>query len=289
MEFIQKIAAFLMHYTWDIALGEYDESIITQTPNIFDKIHIIKNPYRKKWFADPFILKRDGTLIHLLVEEFDSDVSRGRIAHIEVDTDIWSITSCKIILELPTHLSFPAIYRIGPKVYVHPENSASGNSYIYEYDQDNDLLINPILLSDLPLNDAVIQEKSGEYIMTATENPTPNGNVMTILESHDFLGPYKKISEVVLKTRIARMAGYYLETKKGLLRPAQDCNGDYGKSVLFMKNYEEMSKLVPNNYRYSGIHTFNTGDGLFVIDLKKQDFPFVYKIRTLVKSLLHMQ
>lgn len=36
------------------------------------------------------------------------------------------IKECSIILDLPTHLSFPVIYNVDGEIYVHPENSASG-------------------------------------------------------------------------------------------------------------------------------------------------------------------
>lgn len=122
------------HYTWDIAYGIYSERIVTEGLKGI-KLHIVSNPYKNKWFADPFILEEDDENIQFLVEEFDYYVRRGRIARIMVDKKDNKIIECSIILDLPTHLSFPAIYRVDGEVFVHPENSASGSSYIYRYDR----------------------------------------------------------------------------------------------------------------------------------------------------------
>lgn len=281
----QKIAAYLMHNTWDLAIGFYEEDKISTKNGFISEAHIIKNPYSGKWFADPFILKRDNNIVHLLVEEFDKDVKRGRIARIEIDLEKKVISQCKIILDLPTHLSFPAIYYHEGNIYVHPENSKSGDSIMYLYDLNEDKLVCPRSLVNRPLADAIIRESNGQYEMTATEDPSPNGNVLLTFTSDSLLGPYQFKKKDSFSSNIARMAGKYLHTSNGDLRPAQDCNGDYGKAVLFMNEKEIVGKITPKGFKYSGVHTFNVGEGLFVIDLKKQDFPFVYFVRCMIKSL----
>ena len=44
------------------------------------------------------------------------------------------IKSKKIILELPTHLSFPCILREAGNIYIYPESAYSGKLDVYEYD-----------------------------------------------------------------------------------------------------------------------------------------------------------
>ena len=56
MGIFRNIKESLVHYTWDLAYFEYNSEIITHGVD-FRKIHIVKNPYNKKWFADPFILR----------------------------------------------------------------------------------------------------------------------------------------------------------------------------------------------------------------------------------------
>ena len=105
----------LAHYAWDIAYGVYSDKIVTEGLKGV-KLHIVRNPYKNKWFADPFILEEDDENIQFLVEEFDYSVGRGRIARLMVDKKDNKIIECSIILDLPTHLSFPAIYRVDGEV-----------------------------------------------------------------------------------------------------------------------------------------------------------------------------
>lgn len=275
---INKIKLFLLHYTWDLAYGRYDESVIKRGIN-WKTIHHVRNPYAKKWFADPFILEEDEHNLHLLVEEFDSDVRRGRIAHIIIDKQSEKITTCNIILDLPTHLSFPAIYRQGREIYVYPENSKSGSSFIYRYDLENERLVDPIMLVNKPLADAIIHYENGGYCMYATQDPEPNGNTLIKLYSDSLLGTYQEKSSCVYPSNCARMAGQILDTSFSVIRPAQDCNGAYGRAVWFMQDENIVSVLKPNCIKYAGIHTFNTMKSTYVIDFKKYDFPYLYYIK----------
>ena len=134
MRVLRNIKQKLAHYAWDIAYGVYSDRIVTEGLKGV-KIQIVKNPYKNKWFADPFILEEEEKCIQFLVEEFDYSVGRGRISRIIVAPKANKIIECYIILDLPTHLSFPSIYRLNGEIYVHPENSASGGSYIYRYDR----------------------------------------------------------------------------------------------------------------------------------------------------------
>ena len=60
MSILTKIKKKLAHYTWDLAYGEYTDDIIENGLKCIN-LHIIKNPFKKKWFADPFILKETKT------------------------------------------------------------------------------------------------------------------------------------------------------------------------------------------------------------------------------------
>ena len=83
MEFINKIKVKMLHYTWRIAYGHYDESIITQGIDV-SKLHIVKNPYKEKWFADPFILE-DNENSFDLVEWVLFDSATESVYEKEVD------------------------------------------------------------------------------------------------------------------------------------------------------------------------------------------------------------
>ena len=273
------IKEYLLHYTWDLAYGHFDSSVENDGVS-YDHLSIVKNPFKNKWFADPFILREELNELHLLVEEFDFGVGRGRIAHIIIDKLTNKITDCKIILEATTHLSFPAIYKVEGKFFVHPENAASGKSIIYEYDQEQDALVNPKVLIDEPLTDAIIHRVDALYEVVSTKNPNPNGNTLNFYRAESFFGPYTLADTFTYSSNTARMAGAFL----GNVRPAQNCNGAYGRSVVFYECDKVIKELKPSGVRYAGLHTFNTLNNTFVVDLKKYDFALLYYIKERIKN-----
>lgn len=280
MSYIKNL---LSHYTWEIAYGPYSDKIIDEGL-IRVPIHKVKNPYKKKWFADPFILEEDESTIQLLVEEFDYNVRKGRIARLVVNKSDNKIVECSIILELPTHLSFPVIYHYAGSIYVHPENSKSGASYIYRYDRSADKLVEPLLLINEPIADAIIRKDNGKYRMFATRCPDVNGCSLYEYSSEDLLGPYTYAKKHTFENKTARMAGMFLECKdRRIIRPAQDCFGGYGKAVILYDGHNPLCRIEPQIYKYAGIHTFNSLGDTFVIDYKKYDFPLIYRLSRLFK------
>ena len=277
----------LSQYIWTLAYGVYDESINLEGEfGYAGKLHYVINPYKKKWFADPFILRESDDKLELLVEEYDSDIKKGRIARIVINKQTDKIVACSIVLELPSHLSFPAIYRFDDKIFVHPENSASGVSTIYEYDLGNDKLINPVVLVNEPLTDAVIIKCGECYKMYATHVPTSCGNTLTEYQSDNFLGEYNKTKTITFQDNTARMAGAFLEYQGKLIRPAQDCNHDYGRAVVFYDGFTVIGDLRPKGLKYEGIHTFNRFGETFVVDLKKYQYAY---IRSLLKRVMSVK
>lgn len=280
---ILKIKQKIMHYSWDLAYGAYDEKI-TRDSLVGIKLNIVKNPFTNKWFADPFILGEDTHSIQFLVEEFDYSVGRGRIARLLVDKGDNEIKECNIILDLPTHLSFPVIYRVNDETFVHPENSESGRSFIYRYDRENDKLVEPRLMVDEPITDAIIRKEGDSFRMFATRVPESNGCILHEYRSVGLFGPYKHVYEERFDKNTARMAGMFLHGHNGIVRPAQDCYGDYGKAVIMYRGHKELCRIAPQSYKHAGIHTFNTLGKTFVIDIKKYDYPVIYKLIRMIKK-----
>jgi hypothetical protein len=272
-----------MHYTWDLAYGVYSDNIIREGLK-GKKLNIVKNPYPNKWFADPFILEEDSNNIQLLVEEFDYSIGRGRIARLLIEKKSNKIRECHIILDLPTHLSFPVIYRVNGIIYVHPENSASGTSYIYKYDRSADKLVEPKLMLEEPITDAIIRKDIDSYRLFATKIPNSNGCILHEYQSSSLFGPYKHVGQEQYGKNTARMAGMFLTAQNTIVRPAQDCFGDYGKAVIMYDGNKELCRIEPTSYKQAGIHTFNTLGNTFVIDIKKYDYPLIYKITRLIKK-----
>lgn len=282
---IQSIKEKLLHYTWDLAYGHYDESVLRDglKKGCFS---IVNNPYKNKWFADPFIYKDTPEQLELFVEEFDYSVGRGRIGHLIISKKSNKIDKLTILLEKATHLSFPVIYRKDGNVYVNPENSASGKSFMYRYDEELDKLVEPVEVISEPVTDAIIIEEDEKFVMYATKVPVPNGKELFVYQSDSFFGPYIYKESRVFDKAYARMAGKFIKMDDGqLLRPAQDCDGgDYGQAVHFMDGDRVVSSLTPLKLQYDGIHTFNALGNTFIVDLKRYDYQMVYRLKNLLKK-----
>lgn len=261
-------------------------------------IHWISNgKYEgKKWFADPFILDYDEKTIHLLVEEFDYQVHRGRIAKLTVDRNKWEVVECKIVLDLPTHLSFPFIWRKGEVVYVCPENYASGGWAMYRYNDEEERLEFEKLLLEEKLTDAILYTTNdNKHFILSTYIPTPNGKVLSVFQS---LGgaKFKKSQKITFYDNTARNAGTIFQYADYKVRPAQESNNIYGHALVFQKmeiidgkfHFTELCRIYSTHKRYNlGIHTYNQHTkGMAVIDVKGYRYPIVGKLIHKVSQIL---
>lgn len=112
-----------------------------------------------------------------------------------------------------------------------PENSASGSSIIYKYIKSTDELIPLKTIAKRPFTDAIIfNEGSTSYILS-TELPNPNGQQLNIFKFNEnvFEIESEPIQSVQFDNCRARNAGEIFICGNKIYRPAQDCNGRYGK------------------------------------------------------------
>ena len=235
----------------------------------------LKHFYHDRWFADPFILRVTDSEIVVFVEECPMDNPKGIICELVIDRKTMCLKKRYVMLELDTHLSYPAIIRHEGKVYVYPENGASGKLNIYEYDEVNHKLINPTCILDEAVADATIVEHKGRYYLSATQFPDTQKNAY-LYSAESFWGPFKRITEQPYQTdkKQSRQGGNFFEVYGCLYRPAQNCEIRYGAGLSIMNsnytstiNEKLVCQLMPTNKRYKlGLHTINFHNGLCVID-----------------------
>lgn len=256
----------------------------------------INSDYKDRWWADPFILDVNEKEIVLLVEEYKYSKNRGTIAELILDKNSLQVISDKEILVLDTHLSFPAIKRIGDKIFIYPENNRSGYLKMYEYDKTNHQLINGKIICNERLTDAIWTNIDGEDYILSTKEPLPNGNVLGVYKKKDnlFIHSY----DINFNENIARNAGDIFEVDGHLFRPAQECNDGYGHSISIQEiitehrhiQFKEINRLYSTHKKYNrGMHTLNEYKGFIVVDAKGYRYPywgrFVNKLRIFVKRL----
>lgn len=261
------------------------------------RIHWIHNGKYdgKKWFADPFILDYDENTINLLVEEFDYVIHRGRIAKISIERKNWTVKDCIILLDLDTHLSFPMIWHDNDIIYVCPENYHSGGWHLYRYNRQDEKLEYVKKLSDVYLTDATIWKDKDGYYLFSTFEPKPNGSELTIWHSTSFTGTYHKCQCVEFEENVGRNAGMLFQYNGKLIRPAQESNRTYGHSIVFQEvnlingifTFKEVFRYCSSHPIYdAGTHTFNTHNGMAVIDVKGYRYRRIAKAINLISRVL---
>ena len=258
--------------TWNIGFIQNSlESVLRGEPL---QVKWVKHQYKKSWFADPFILDVTDTEIHVLVEEFYEPIQRGRIARLIIDRNTYELKKSDLVLELPTHLSFPAIIRKDNKILIYPENGESGELNVYQYEPETNKCVKVKTILNEAVADAVIARIDGEEYLFCTKQPNPNGNLLDVyLKEAD--ETFVAREQHSFDEHVARMAGDFFEYQGKLYRPTQECNIQYGHAVTLQEvtrkngkfEFHEVCRMHSVHPQLTiGMHTFNMYKGLIVTD-----------------------
>ena len=260
----------------------------------------LKHPYRDRWFADPFLYQVTEREIVVFVEECSMETPKGIICELVIDRLTMRLKERYVLLALDTHLSYPAYIHHNGKVYVYPENGASGKLNIYEYDEGNHKLIKPICILDEAVADATILEYEGRFYISATKYPDTQEKAY-LYESYSLFGPYVQMVAAPYQSdiRCSRQGGNWLIVGNKIYRPAQDCGKRYGGALSVRETIgfpngvreEEVFHMGPVKGRYSlGLHTINFMDGICVVDGYGHYKPILGKIyyHSVVRSILSL-
>lgn len=270
-------AKLLYSQNWNIGFVEQSIEDLLKRQKLED-INWMKHGYKDRWFADPFIFKVTDNEIVVFVEEcLISDSPKGILCELHVDSKTKQLRERFVLLELDTHLSYPAIIEYNGMTYVYPENGASGKLNIYEYDEALHKLINPVCILEEAVADSTVLRKDGIYYLIATHSANSQENAF-LYQSESLFGPFKKCYNTHVQSRrdSSRPAGNWMALSEKLYRPAQDCSKRYGGRVNMMRvdslsPYSEQVcfHISPMGIKYNlGIHTINgsSDSGLLVVD-----------------------
>ncbi|MDQ2178549.1 hypothetical protein [Marinifilum sp. D714] len=281
---------------WNIGVLDFDSIDLLNTRNIHD-IKWVKHNYKNRWFADPFIVSTSTNEIILLVEEFEESKRKGKISKMIIDAKNNKVKSLTTILELNTHLSFPAIYRKDNEIYIYPENSQSGELLLYKYNPDDDSVeIATTLVNEDRVVDSSLITINNRNFLFATCKPKQSEDIVSVYESLTWNGKYEKIEEIRVEPKVARGAGDIFCLNNEWIRPSQDCNGGYGKGIVFSRlsiennrfKLEELNRIYPNKSEFynEGIHTFNILDKTVVIDGYRYKHAIFAKLVNTFRSII---
>ena len=238
-------------------------------------VNYLEHSFKDHWFADPFILDVTDSELKVLVEDYYQPIRRGQISLLTVDRKTMKLKRLIPILTLPTHLSYPIIWRTGGKVYMYPESGASKKLKLYELDLTKMKAIESATLAEGDLADATLTFLFGEPFMFATSNPCKDGRVLEIYKRDALSTHFVDKEEIVFNEVIARQAGDFFTYKGSVFRPAQESNNLYGHAVVLQQvshtekgwSFKEIRRLYSPSKTYPlGLHTFNMYKDVIVVD-----------------------
>lgn len=248
------------------------------------KITWIK-PSAESWYADPFILSSEGRELQVLVEEFPYVTHKGQISILRIDMEEKKIVESTPLLVLETHLSFPYWFNSGSKIFVIPENSASGGSYIYELDEKKQELTKKRLFAEAPLTDATIFRIGEKQYLISTECPNENSSVLNLYPIVDGVPQVAHKKEIKFEDNTARNAGRVFGYKGKYYRPAQISNSGYGEGICIQEvksknnnvSFKEVQRFYsPIRSHNLAFHTFNVfNDDLIIVDAQGYKYGFI--------------
>lgn len=239
------------------------------------KVNWLNHPYKDRWFADPFILDVTDNEIWVLVEEWYDPINRGRISKLIIDKQTYKLKDILVLLELESHLSFPAIRRAQDGIYIYPENSVTGKLTEYKYIPEKEKLEVSSVIANEALTDAIQTDIFGERFLFSTRLPDANGKDLYIYQYSEKTKTFKEVSQYHYNENLSRSAGDFFRYGENVYRPSQVCIKSYGDAVSIQEvNYsngqyseKEIRRIYsPHPDLDLGFHTFNTYKGVIVVD-----------------------
>ncbi len=233
----------------------------------------------QRYFADPFIFVEDG-VAHVFCEEYPFATRKGIISHFTLDRQRGA-SAVRPVLELPFHISYPQVFAFGGEIYMLPEASASHKLELYRARHfPDDWLPERVLIDNADLADATFLVHAGRCWIFATRR-LPFGSSwdqLVIYSAPHPLGPWTahRDNPACLDARSARPAGNMWMKDGTLYRIAQDCTGDYGRTLSLLRvdhldehtfHQTQITQLTPPPATgWRNVHTLNTGGGFEIID-----------------------
>lgn len=289
-----NIVSYLLQHSWNIGFVKNSlDGILYGNKTL--NIQWMKHNYTDRWFADPFIWDTDEENIYVLVEDFLRLKDKAHISLLTVSRNDYRLKKLEVVLEEPTHLSFPIICWEGNNVMIYPENGASGSLKMYEFDSEKKKFLYSRTLVDKNLADSVLFSINDKPYLITTEGKDMNGNILNFYQKTE--RGFDLERQVKFEKNVARNAGAWFMHNGKYYRPAQDCGTRYGAAMEIQEfnpndfSFHTIRRIEPSSKRYAlGIHTFNHYHGISVVDGYGYDRPNLAKIyiaASLIKRFFH--
>jgi hypothetical protein len=245
------------------------------TPEEFEEM-----PLRDRHFgcADPFPISFQGQEA-ILAEEILPNGKGRLVSYARNQEGVWQ-NPPTIILEAPSHLSYPCVFQHGDECYMIPESSAAQRVELWRATRfPEEWTLDSLYAEGVRLVDTTPIYWDGRwYFFTTATGTDAFGLELFIYHAEALRGPWEAhpLNPVCSDTRAARMAGHFFRRGTQWIRPAQDCTGSYGRAIRLF----EVLRLSPTEYEERFIelidsswhplsertHTLNADESIEAID-----------------------
>jgi hypothetical protein len=230
---------------WNIALHSVPDSfeIDRQLPNatlVFSSHQLRRSLRHIHTRADPFLFAKSDEL-YLFFEEVEINW-HGRIEAYKT-RDMITFAKMGTILELPYHLSYPAVFNHGRSVYMIPESSKANEVALFKFkDFPFGLEKVNVILNGFYVDTSPLYYEGVWYLFT-----TSSSGLEIFFTTDISNGPYHPHPKnpITCDPRFSRSGGLPVIVNGRLFRIAQDCSKTYGGNLNILRVFD----LSTSSYR----------------------------------------
>lgn len=231
-----------------------------------------------RFFADPFVVD-DGKECWLFFEDYHYSRNRAQLSCAPVGEN--ALGEVKLVMCLPHHLSYPYVFRDHENWYLVPESVAANKVSLYRATRfPTEWVYHRDILDGRWVDPTIWVEQGRYWLFVTSQEPRGFACQLWLFSAESLEGPWVAHPRNPISTdaRYARSAGAVFRSRERLIRPSQDCSGDYGRRIIF----NEICVLTPEEYferpicslepealgPLRGTHTYNRSDNVEVVDGK---------------------
>lgn len=233
------------------------------------------------FYADPFVIHHNG-INYVFFEEYRYDKQKAHISVIEINQN-GKVTTPRLILEKPYHLSYPFVFKLEDEFYMIPETSANRTVELYravDFPGQWEFVMN--LMDGKELIDCTLFFKDNKWWLFAnqTNHPAVSTNDQLFLYySESLFSPDWKshpMNPVATHAANCRPAGRIFQMDGKIYRPSQNnASQQYGfglniSEVEVLNTEEYRERLVvavhPGQLDLKAIHHLDFSPSMIVVD-----------------------
>ncbi len=270
------IEKLVFRHVWELIISRRDRSPLELGG--FDRV----KPPRGRFWADPFIMEREGG-VYVFLEEYKFRSKKGEIAVIKMEGV--KVASYQTVISVDYHLSFPYIFEFEGELFMCPETSENNTVEVWKCNRFPDVWKKEReLLKNVSAADTVIFQYCDKWWLFTnidrSERKDHCYELWAFYADHPINGPWipHGRNPLIVDTRCARNAGkvrWY--DGLGLVRLSQINKRGYGSGIdirritkLDDKCYDEESirKLRPIwDKMLIGLHHCDVSENYVVFDV----------------------